>query len=201
MDRGGKKSKINDKEEDLRLIEDVLKGQKKAFEYLQKKYEKIIATLIRRMIKDEDDVQDLIQETFIKAYNSLTMYKKEYSFSSWLYRIASNNCIDFLRKKKLPMISITQNVSDEEHNFDIKDEEPTPDLTIMLEERKRVLEKAMNDLPDNYREIIRLRHIEEMDYLQIAEHLKIPLGTVKAQIFRARKMLYSYLKKYRYLFY
>lgn len=189
-------------EEDFAAIRAVLDGNKSAFIVIQKKYKKLIFSLVRRMIKNEDDVEDLVQETFIKAYNALPNFHYGFSFSSWLYRIASNNCIDFLRKKRFPTISLSQpiNRNDEDSQLEIEDSTFMPDIDILAQERKKVLSDAISDLPENYRRIIRLRHEDEMDYSQIAEHLDIPLGTVKAHLFRARKILFDSLKKQKYLF-
>jgi len=154
------------------------------------------------MIKNEEDVQDLVQETFIKVYHSLDKYQQSFSFSSWLYKLASNHCIDFLRKKRLSTISLqySNSKTDEEQEYEIEDNSNIPDKIMLQTEKSEIIEKAISSLPDNYRLIIRLRHDEDMDYQQIAERMNIPLGTVKAHLFRARKILEAYLKKYRYLF-
>lgn len=195
------KNKIQN-EEDFELVRKVINGDINAYRFLQKKYNRIISSLIRRMIRNEADVQDLTQETFIKAYNHLSSFQFGYSFSSWIYRIASNTCIDFLRKKRITAISISQvsTSSEEEYEIEIEDRNFLPDIKMMSEEKAKALSNAINSLPENYKEIIKLRHEEELDYNQIAERLDLPLGTVKAHLFRARKILYNNLKKYRYLF-
>jgi len=197
-----KEEKIRKNQEDLEVIEQVLAGDHQKFEYLQKKYKRIIASLIRRMVKDEDEVQDLTQETFIKAYNGLDKFQTKYSFSSWLFKIASNTCIDYLRKKRFNIISLNQPKFDgsDEQEIEIHDETNTPDIELIANERKEALLKAIEELPENYRNIIKLRHGEDLDYSEISHRLKLPLGTVKAHLFRARKMLYVKLKKYQYLF-
>lgn len=188
-------------EEDFDAVRRVLKGDSSGFEILQKKYTRIISSLIRRMIRNEEDVRDLTQDTFIKAYNALSSFQFGYSFSSWIYKIASNTCIDFLRKKRLAQVSLNQrNNSEEEYEIEIEDKEYMPDLNVMTEEKLKALREAIENLPENYREIIKLRHEKEMDYADIADKLDIPLGTVKAHLFRARKQLFQQLKKYRYLF-
>lgn len=187
----------NSKEEDFAAIRKVLAGDGSAFSFLQKKYEGRIKNLIRRMIKDQDDVNDLTQEAFIKAYKALPNFQFGYSFSAWLYRIASNNCIDFLRKRRFHKVSIDQPIGDEDNYIDIKDEDLTPDIELISKERKMIINEAIDSLPDNYKEIIELRHKKELDYKEIAEILKLPLGTVKAHLFRARKALYEVLKNQR----
>lgn len=189
------------REEDLNAIKSILSGNIDNFKLLQNKYQKIVKNLIRKMIKNEEDVNDLAQETFIKAYNSLSSFQFQYTFSSWLFRIASNNCIDFLRKKRFSTISLSQPLNDSDDQvFEVEDKEYAPDRTMLSEERRSLLLKAIEELPDHYREIIKLRHYEEMDYNQIAEHLNIPLGTVKAHLFRARKLLLQSLKQVKHIF-
>lgn len=190
-------------EEDYITIRSILDGNKDDFAKLQKKYRSVILALIRRMIKDEDDVQDLVQETFIKAFNNIDKFQFGYTFSSWIYRIASNNCIDFLRKKRISFISIDKPISssdDEDMTMEIEDKEYMPDLSILNDEKVNALRKAIDELPINYKEIIHLRHNEELDYQEISDKLNMPLGTVKAHLFRARKMLYESLKNKVYLF-
>ncbi len=197
-----KNNNIEKNKRDIEVIKRILDGDKSAFGLLQDKYSPIISSLIRRMIKNEEDVRDLTQETFIKAYNALNNFSFNYTFSSWLYKIASNTAIDFLRKKRFDTFSLYKksNDSEDEEIIDIKDESYTPDLDLIARERKKALLAAVAELPDNYKEIIKLRHGEDMDYSEIAERLELPLGTVKAHLFRARKMLYAKLKKHKNLF-
>ena len=198
-----KKNKKN-LDDDFDAIRRVLDGDQYAFGILQKKYTRIISSLIRRMVKNEDDIDDLTQETFIKAYNALSTFHFGYSFSSWLYRIASNNCIDFLRKKKFTTVSLNktfQNSESDDEPWEIEDTSYLPDIDMLSEERKKAIFEAIESLPEEYNKIIKLRHEEELDYLQIANSLNLPLGTVKAHLFRARKMLLTQLKKKKNLFY
>lgn len=188
---------------DLKAIEEVLSGREEAFAKIQNKYSGLVAGVIRRMIKDEDDVSDLVQETFIKSYRALHTYKTQYSFSAWLFKIASNTCIDFLRKKRFNFISIERPGvnQDDSYEFDIKDDEYLADTEVLGEERKKVLREAIDSLQDNYRTIIKLRHEQELEYAEIAEQLDIPLGTVKAHLFRARKILLEKLKDKKEFFF
>jgi len=189
------------KEEDILIIKKILGGDNSYFKILEKKYKKIIVTLIRKMIRNEDDVADLVQETFIKAYNALDKFQFGYTFSSWLYKIASNSTIDFMRKKRFQTISLDHPISqDEDHFLEIEDNSYNADIDIISEERRTALMKAIDALPENYRHIIKLRHEDELDYSEISKQLDIPLGTVKAHLFRARKILLSELKNQRYLF-
>jgi len=191
-----KKDKKLSNEEDFESVRQILAGDSSAFANIQNKYQGKIAALIRRMIKNPDDVEDLTQETFIKAYNALPKFQFGYSFSAWIYRIASNNCIDFLRKRRFHTISIDQPLGDPEDDnfFEIEDNTYIPDLDVLSNEKKQIINDAIKELPDNYREIIELRHKGEMDYKEISAKLDLPLGTVKAHLFRARKILLEALK-------
>lgn len=191
----------NNKLEDLIIIKRLLEGKISEFEKIEKKYRPTITLLIRKMIKNEEDVQDLVQEIFIKIYSSIEKYNQKYPFSAWIYKIASNHCIDFLRKKRLQTISISYSIDDNnEKTFDIQDNTSHPEQELINNENKNILQIAMSKLPDKYQEIIRLRHEEDMDYKGISYHLKIPIGTVKAQLFRARKLLYEELKNLKFSF-
>lgn len=198
-----KNEKIKKNKEDIEIIKKILNGNTDLFAILEKKYSRIISSLIRRMVKDEDDVSDLTQETLIKAYKALHTFQFNYSFSSWLFKIASNTTIDFLRKKRFNMTPLykKEKNSEEEEIIEIKDLSYTPDSNLVTHEKRELLLKAISELPKNYKEIIKLRHGEDMDYAEIAERLNLPLGTVKAHLFRARKILYEKLKKHQKVFY
>jgi RNA polymerase sigma-70 factor (ECF subfamily) len=155
------------------------------------------------MIRNENDIEDLVQETFIKAYNALDSYNFQFNFSSWLLRIASNSCIDHLRKKKLDTISISRGgdtIDEDEPYFDIPDKDLLPDAVLASTEMKQILQASIDKLPENFRKIIILRFLMELDYTEISKELGIPLGTVKATLFRSRQMLQVILKKNRILF-
>lgn len=190
-------TKISTKDIDEKeIIKLILNGEKEYFKLIQKKYYSLIYNLIRKIIKDEDDIDDLVQETFIKVYNALPNFQFNFNFSSWIYKIASNNCIDFIRRKKLNFVYIDKNdeSDDDEYKFDIKDPSLTPEEQLQKKERSHLLKQAIKKLPKNYQQVIHLRHEEELDYQEIAERLNIPLGTVKIHLFRARKQLLDILK-------
>lgn len=184
--------------EDAATIARILAGDKQAFQLLEKKHRRVVTSLIRKMIRNDDDVADLVQETFIKAYTALHSYQFEYAFSSWIYRIASNNCIDFLRRRRLQFISIDRPIStdDGEMQMELPDASYLADTHIYADERTKILQRAIENLPEKYLRVIKMRHEEEMEYQDIAEKLELPLGTVKALIFRARKRMYEYLKSH-----
>lgn len=187
-------------EEDYAIIQEILGGNINLFEKLQNKYRRALSLLINRMINDREEVRDIVQETFIRAYNNLRYFRKEYSFHSWIFKIASNLCIDYLRKRRLQTISIEKPfpTNEEEKHFDYPDKDADVYHKLITEEQSQVLHQAIEMLPDHYRQIIKLRHFEELDYQEIAERLSIPLGTVKVQLFRARKALLEILKAKRF---
>ncbi|MBR9974510.1 MAG: sigma-70 family RNA polymerase sigma factor [Bacteroidetes bacterium] len=182
--------------EDRQLIADALAGKQDAYKRLMKKYHNAIAHLIMRMVGSQGDVEDLTQEAFIKAFNSLASFNDEFAFSTWLYKIATNNCIDFLRKRKLKTFSIDRPIGDEEggQQYEIRDDSHIPDSDILQQQQTSAIQRAIDGLPEKYRMVIVMRHQEEKSYEEIAEELDLPLGTVKAHIFRAREMLYKQLR-------
>jgi RNA polymerase sigma-70 factor (ECF subfamily) len=184
------------KNDDNILINKALEGDQTAYEKLMKKYYQLIYNLIFRMISRKEDVEDLTQEAFIKAFNSLQNFDRQFAFSTWLFKIATNNAIDYLRKKKLNTFSIDKEIESEESDFkfEIPDIENKPDRVIMEDQRKKILDEAIESLPPKYKEVIILRHKLDKEYEEIAKELKIPLGTVKAHIFRGRELLNKFLK-------
>jgi RNA polymerase sigma-70 factor (ECF subfamily) len=188
--------KIESRAEDALLIKRALNGDQRAFRKLRQKYHDAIYNLIYRMIRDKDEVEDLTQEAFIKAFTSLSSFNDEYAFSTWLYKIATNNSIDYIRRKKLHTFSIDKPIESKESDitFEVPDSSYEPDHDMIENQRKKLLEDAINSLPAKYKQVIHLRHVEEKEYQEIAKILKLPLGTVKAHIFRAREMLNKYLR-------
>jgi RNA polymerase sigma factor (sigma-70 family) len=184
------------REEDAALIKRALKGDQKAFRRLRMKYYDAIYNAIYRMIHDKEEVSDLTQEAFIKAFTSLTSFNDEYAFSTWLFKIATNNSIDYIRRKKLQTFSIDKPIEskDSDYTFEIPDSTYEADTELIANQRKKFLDDAIASLPPRYRQVIILRHVEEKEYQEIAKLLKLPLGTVKAHIFRARELLYKKLR-------
>ncbi len=188
--------RIESRKEDSLLIKRALSGNQEAFRRLRSKYYDAIFKLINRMIRNRQEVEDLTQEAFIKAFVSLSNFNEEFAFSTWLYRIATNNTIDYIRKKKLQTFSIDKPIESEESDFsfELANTDLEPDQELIAAQRKKLLNDAMNNLPPKYRQVILMRHVEEKDYREIAKLLKLPLGTVKAHIFRARELLYKQLR-------
>jgi RNA polymerase sigma-70 factor (ECF subfamily) len=188
---------LQSRHDDSDMIRRAVSGDQLAFRQLEKKYRGAITNLIRRMMQAHpNDVDDLVQETFIKAFQALSSFNNEFAFSTWLYKIASNHCIDFLRKKRLKAFSIDQPIETREGTveYEIADATTTPDIELHSRERTLIIVDAINSLPEKYRMVIKMRHEEDLDYQEIADKLNIPLGTVKAHLFRARAILYKKLK-------
>jgi RNA polymerase sigma factor (sigma-70 family) len=185
------------RKEDLHLINAAIHGEQTAYATLMRKYRDSIFNLIFRIIRDREQVEDLTQETFVKAFGSLRSFNREFAFSTWLYKIATNSSIDYIRKKKLQTTSINKPISHEDSDYTIELPDSTyePDRFIIQGQRAKVIAEAIEKLPPKYRQVIILRHNEERDYAEIAKILKIPIGTVKAHIFRARELLYKSLRR------
>lgn len=182
--------------EDDKLVKKAIGGDENAYKQLVEKYERALYFHILKMIKDREQVEDLVQETFVKAFDNLNTYSTNYAFSTWLYRIATNHTIDYLRKKKLETLSIDKprKTKDGEMEMQLEDETASTDRNIIRKQRQKIVQNAIDNLPEKYRKVIEMRHMEEKSYKEIADLLDLPLGTVKAHIFRARELLYKALK-------
>lgn len=183
-------------EQDRTLVEQALGGNERAFRILMQKYDKALHHHIYRMVRTKGEVEDLVQESFIKAFSALTSYSSDYAFSTWLYKIATNHTIDYLRKKKLPTFSIDKPIQTKDGNleYEVPDITYRPDRHVVADQRRALIQQAIDSLPEKYHRVIVLRHQQEKSYEEIAQELDLPLGTVKAHIFRARKLLYKYLR-------
>lgn len=181
---------------DKTLIKKALAGEQRAFTKILNRYRSPIYNLIFKMVHNKEETEDLVQEAFVKAFSSLATFNDDYAFSTWLYKIAINNCIDHFRKKKLKTFSIDNPI--DTHNGIIRrefsDTSFLPDHPLLSEEKNKLIEDAIASLPEKYRISIVLRHSEDKSYEEISQILNIPLGTVKARIFRAREMLKKRLK-------
>jgi len=179
------------KEEITEIIIKAQKGDQQAFTQLMNAYRNSVLIFIKNMISNKEDAEDILQETFYKIFSSIERFDVRYSFYKWSIKIASNTCIDFLRKKKLPTVSIQQRSNQDENEYEINivDHFADPDLMLKQRETRKKLENEFNLLPESYREIMILRFFDQLSYDQIAEKLLIPQGTVKTRIFRAREIL------------
>jgi RNA polymerase sigma-70 factor (ECF subfamily) len=184
------------KEEDIQLVARARTGDERAFRALVEKYERAVFTICLRMVRNRDEATDLSQEAFIKTFSSLDRYNPAYAFSSWLFKITSNLCIDYLRKRRISTFAMDEPVESEKGEFtrQYMAPDPTPDETFSRNEKMQKLEAGIAALPEHYRIMLVLRHQEDLSYEEIAESLAIPLGTVKARIHRAREMLRGILE-------
>jgi RNA polymerase sigma-70 factor (ECF subfamily) len=182
--------------ENHEIIQKILNGEKDAFSQIVNKYQNALYGIVFKMINNRDEVDDIVQETFIKAFSSIKSFDERYSFATWLFKIGTNNCIDHLRKRKINSVSINSTISNEdgENDFKLPDLTYEADRNIIEEQKKKLIEDAINSLPEKYAVVIRMRHQEDKTYEQISKELNMPVGTVKAHIFRAREMLNKYLK-------
>jgi len=179
------------REEDIQLVAKARSGDERAYRTLLQKYERAVFSICLRMVRNRDEASDLAQESFIKVFHSLDRYNPQYAFSSWLFKITSNLCIDHLRKRRIDTFGMDDPIDGEKGEIQrqYKSPDPTPEESYVRAEKIRRLEDAITALPEHYRIMLVLRHQEDLSYEEIAQTLSIPLGTVKARIHRAREML------------
>lgn len=177
------------------IVRKVLQGDVNAFEKLVTEYERAVYAIAQRMTGNAEDAADMTQETFIKAYNSLSSFRGDSKFSVWLYRIANNVCLDFLRSRsRRPTVSLsTEDDDGEETQLDIADESQSPELLLESALTRDAVRRGLDSLPPDYKQILLLREIQGLSYEEIAAALGIESGTVKSRIFRARKRLCTFL--------
>ena len=183
------------------LIRRAQQGDNGAFEELLLLHQKKVYNLCLRMSANPDDALDLSQEAFLRAWRSLGQYQFEASFSTWLFRLTSNICIDFLRRKKRRQeTSLTESYddSDEGAELSVPDAQPGPEQQAMTNETKIELARAMEQLSPEHREFLQLRVIEDLQYEQIADILGVRVGTVKSRLARARLSFRKILKAGNY---
>jgi len=174
-------------------------NDEKAYAEIMARYREPIYYMLLKMIRSEVDAEDLTIEAFGKAFKKLEQYEPTYAFSTWLYKIATNNCIDFIRKKKMKTLSLDANQEGEENS---RNYEPiaytlTPEEEIIQNQKIILMHKVVDQLKPRYKALIELRYFKEYSYQEIATEMKLPLGTVKAQLFRAKELLHEILKDRR----
>ena len=174
---------------DVELIADAVGGREDRFEERVRRYQRPIIGYVFRMLGDYEASLDVSQEVFIKVYNSLSRYSSEYKFSTWLYRIAHNAAIDHLRRNTVNPQSIETENADGSYQLQIESPLPTPEQDRERSEWRTEIEAVVKCLPAAYRELILLRHSQDLSYDEIAEVTQLPLGTVKNRLFRAREMM------------
>lgn len=184
--------------QDFKLIDRAtLEEDESAFADLMSRYKKPVYHMILKMVRNVDDAEDLTIEAFAKAFRNLARFKKDYTFSTWLFRIATNNAIDFIRKKKLETYSLNTSFTDdsgESVNIDVQDSQRTPDEEAINTQKIELVRMFVTKLPAKYQRLVKLRYFDELSYEEIAKELDAPLGTVKAQLHRARELMYELVK-------
>ena len=183
------------REQEAQIVRRVLEGDVNAFEDLVTEHEKGVYAIAQRMTGNAEDAADMTQETFIKAYNSLSSFRGDSKFSVWLYRIATNVCLDFLRSRsRKPTVSLSvEDDEGEETQLDVADESQSPELLLERSLTRDAVHRGLEALPPDYRQVLLLREIQGLSYEEIAEALVLEVGTVKSRIFRARKRLCAFL--------
>ena len=171
------------------LIVSAISGSESGFEEIVRRYQRPIIGYVYRMLSDYDAALDVTQEVFIKVYNSLEKYSSEYKFSTWLYRIAHNAAIDYMRRNSIFRQSIETENEDGTYQLQIESRTPSPELEHERREWRTEIDIVVKCLPTVYRELITLRHTQDLSYDEIAEVTNLPLGTVKNRLFRAREMM------------
>lgn len=193
---------LSDKaKKDYDLVQSALKNKdQRAYAELMDRYRESIYFMLLKMVNNRDDADDLTIEAFGKAFKRLHQYTPKFAFSTWLFKIASNNAIDFIRKKRIQALSLDAgftNDDGESMEISISDGDLDPIQALQKKERVEKMREVVTRLKPRYRQLIELRYFQEYSYEEIAEELDIPLGTVKAQLFRARDFLFQILKNTR----
>ncbi len=189
-----------DRHGDLQLIRKCKRGHEPSFVKLLGRYRAPVYGLCYRMTRNPEDARDLAQEIFIKVFSLLDRFDETYAFSSWIFKIATNHCIDHLRRQRLRFLSLDAMTTPEGETveFPLPDPGPAPDRVLERREAMDRLEEVIAALPPHYRLITLLRHDQQLSYEEIADILELPLGTVKARIHRARNMIQDMLKAKSY---
>lgn len=181
---------------DLLLVELAKNGNEKAFSSLLNRYRDSLYFMLLKMVNNASDAEDLTIEAFGKAFRSLDSFTPDYAFSTWLFKIATNNCIDFIRKKQITPTPIDQLQDDLEHlTVSLQSDLPDPEEILINDQKIAVLRDIVNQLKPRYRNLIELRYYKEYSYEEISTELKLPIGTVKAQLYRAKSLLFNIFTK------
>ncbi|MBX7202969.1 MAG: sigma-70 family RNA polymerase sigma factor [Bacteroidia bacterium] len=183
---------------DIQLVKRAVdKHDQAAYAELLDRYKDSVYYLLMKMVNNRDDAEDLTIEAFGKAFKNIAQYTPNYAFSTWLFRIATNNCIDFIRKKKAVTLSLDKNfMNDEggEMTMDVRSDTPDPEENMIRKQKGALMRSLVDKLKPRYRILVEMRYFQELSYEEIAEQLDLPLGTVKAQLFRSREFLYNIIR-------
>ncbi len=188
---------MSDREIDLQLVERVREGDKRAYGLLVEKYRRKLMRLLSRMVRDPDEIEDIAQETFIKAYRALPQFRGDAAFYTWLYRIAVNTAKNYLAAKGRGMQTVSDQALNDEDEPDerlMAQDIGTPESELLSKQVAYAVNEAVEALPEELRQAITLREIEGMSYEEIAEAMACPIGTVRSRIFRAREAIAAKLR-------
>ena len=185
-------------QQDMELVEKARSGDQLAYGELLGRYRDAIYFMLLKMVNSPVDAEDLTIEAFGKAFKNIGQYTPNYAFSTWLFKIASNNCIDFIRKKRASHVSLDQTMNGEDSlapSSMIQSDTLDPELTMINKQKIKHMRNVVSKLKPRYRQLVELRYFKEYSYDEIATELDIPIGTVKAQLFRARELLLNILNR------
>jgi len=188
---------MSDRDIDLQLVERVRAGDKQAFGLLVEKYRRKLMRLLSRMVRDNDEIEDIAQETFIKAYRALPQFRGDAAFYTWLYRIAVNTAKNYLAARGRGMLTVSDHAMNDEDEPDerlMAQDISTPETELLSKQVAIAVNQAVDALPEELRQAITLREIEGMSYEEIAEYMACPIGTVRSRIFRAREAIATKLR-------
>ncbi|MFM2284793.1 MAG: hypothetical protein RLZZ543_290 [Bacteroidota bacterium] len=183
---------------DIQLVTRAIeKNDQAAYEELLDRYKESVYFLLLKMVNNKDDAEDLTIEAFGKAFKNIAQYTPNFAFSTWLFRIATNNCIDFIRKKRMVTLSLDRTFTSgdgDEMTMDVRSDTLDPEEHMIRKQKNILMRSLVDKLKPRYRVLIELRYFQELSYEEIAERLDLPLGTVKAQLFRSREFLYNIIR-------
>ncbi|HDS07406.1 MAG TPA: sigma-70 family RNA polymerase sigma factor [Bacteroides sp.] len=185
-------------QQDIHLVDKARKGDQQAYGELLGRYRDAIYFMLLKMVNSPTDAEDLTIEAFGKAFKNIDQYTPNFAFSTWLFKIATNNCIDFIRKKRASHVSLDQSMDGEESlapSSLIQSDAPDPESTMIIQQKVFRMREIVSRLKPRYRKLVELRYFNEYSYEEIAEEMDIPIGTVKAQLFRARELLLNILNR------
>lgn len=183
---------------DVELVKKAVHNRDQAaYSELLDRYKDSVYYLLMKMVNNKDDAEDLTIEAFGKAFKNIEQYTPNFAFSTWLFRIATNNCIDFIRKKRTVTLSLDQAFTSSdggEMTMDVRSDVLNPEEIMIRKQKSKIMRSMVDKLKPRYRVLIEMRYFQELSYEEISEKLDLPLGTVKAQLFRSREFLYQIIR-------
>jgi RNA polymerase sigma factor (sigma-70 family) len=185
-------------QQDFKLVILARKGDQKAYAELMGRYRDSIYFMLLKMVNNSSDAEDMTIEAFGKAFKNIDQYTPNFAFSTWLFKIATNNCIDFIRKKRGNTVSLDQTIDSDDSispSANIQSDSPDPEANMINQQKVLMMRDVVSKLKPRYRNLVELRYFKEYSYEEISKELDLPIGTVKAQLFRARELLFNILNK------